>query len=550
MPASSPLHRRPRRWLLRIFAVLALAAISPLAHAAAVRGSITDTTGYKITGATVILLNQGREVASAVSTADGSFEILTGATGRFYLVIAAKGFRQLQTPGFFAGRLDNVERNIVLEPEWVRESIVVTATGTPTPQSQTSAATNVLAPIDIALRSDFVDVLRLMPGTSVAQLGELGSQSSLFVRGGDSDDNKVLVDGVDAGDLGNRFDFGPLSTTSVESAEIYRGPNSDLYGAGAETGVVSFTTPHGTTSFPSFLFEGDLGSFFTEREQLQAAGTLHRLDYLGAFSWLQTDNTIPNDEYHVATTSANLGYQLNGNTQLRATFHYGVDGTGVPNAWDFYRVADQATQKDQDIFLSGTVDNQTTPAFHNTFRYGLTRKREQYHLWKQSGSGFFDDFGDSFGEPVTISGANGYSASGRALLDYFEPHYPFESQLVSERDQFFYQGSYTFTRHIAGLVGMHYENERGQQYTSPVADFGSLQVDERDNYDYLASVHGDFKNRFFYTLGGSLEHYSLFGTETSPRGAHLLRPASAQWRLLRHARLRQLRRRKPRTRTH
>jgi iron complex outermembrane receptor protein/vitamin B12 transporter len=30
-------------------------------------------------------------------------------------------------------------------------------------------------------------------------------------------------------------------------------------------------------------------------------------------------------------------------------------------------------------------------------------------------------------------------------------------------------------------------------------------------------VHGDFKNRFFYTLGGSLERYSLFGTETSPR---------------------------------
>ena len=30
-------------------------------------------------------------------------------------------------------------------------------------------------------------------------------------------------------------------------------------------------------------------------------------------------------------------------------------------------------------------------------------------------------------------------------------------------------------------------------------------------------MHGDFKDRFFYTLGGSLEHYSLFGTQTSPR---------------------------------
>ena len=43
------------------------------------------------------------------------------------------------------------------------------------------------------------------------------------------------------------------------------------------------------------------------------------------------------------------------------------------------------------------------------------------------------------------------------------------------------------------------------------------ETTERTNYDYLAAVHGDFKNRFYYTLGGSLEHYSLFGTETTPR---------------------------------
>ena len=50
---------------------------------------------------------------------------------------------------------------------------------------------------------------------------------------------------------------------------------------------------------------------------------------------------------------------------------------------------------------------------------------------------------------------------------------------------------------------------------------------DRTNYDYLASVHGDFKDRFFYTLGGSLEHYALFGVQTSPRAGisyYALRP--------------------------
>jgi vitamin B12 transporter len=62
---------------------------------------------------------------------------------------SAKSFRQLETPVFYAGKLDNLERDVVLEPEWVRESIVVTATGTPTPQAQTSAATSVIGPAEL-----------------------------------------------------------------------------------------------------------------------------------------------------------------------------------------------------------------------------------------------------------------------------------------------------------------------------------------------------------------------------------------------------------------
>lgn len=515
-------RRRLRRILPIVLALFPIFAIPGVCHAAAIRGVVTDTTGAKITGAAVVLMGATGEVGRAVSTADGSFEITTGVSGRFFLLISAPSFRELQTPAFYAGRLDNMERNIILEPEWVRQSIVVTATGTPTPQDQTSSATNVLTPLDLAFRDEFVDSLRLMPGTFMAQAGQRGAQSSLFIRGGDSDDNKVMVDGVSAGDLGGRFDFGPFTTTGIESAEVYRGPNSDLYGADAESGVVEFVTPRGTTSFPSFLYEGDAGSYQTWRSELEAAGTYNKLDYLGAYSWMQTVNDIPNDEYHVGSAAGNLGYQLSGTTQIRATAHYTIDGTGVPNAWDFYRVADQATQKDQDLYMSAAIDNQTTPSFHNTLRYGLTRKREQYDLWRQSGTGF-DPYGDSLGSPVTITGANGYSTTGRAVLDYAGT-YPYKSQLVSNRDQLAYQGSYTFTPHITALVGFHFEDERGQEN---IPSFQILENVSRQNYDYLASVHGDYKNRFFYTLGGSLEHYSLFGTETSPRAGltfYLIRP--------------------------
>jgi iron complex outermembrane receptor protein/vitamin B12 transporter len=499
----------------------ALFAIS--CPAASIRGVVTDATGAKVTGASVSLFNNGKVIASAASSADGSFEVLTGASGRFFLVISAKSFRELQTPDFYAGQFDSIERNIVLEPEWVRESIVVTATGTPTPQPQTSAATSVLSPLDLALSDDFVSVLRLMPGTVVSQAGQCGSQTSLFVRGGNSDANKILVDGIDAGDLGNLFDLGPLSPTGVERTEVYRGTDSDLYGAGAETGVVSLTTPHGTTNFPSFLFEGDAGDFSTSREQLEIAGSHRKLDYLGAVSWLQTANDLPRDEYHIGSGAANIGWQLNGNTQLRGTAHYTIDGTGVPNAWDFYHIADNATQKDQNLYVSAAIDNQTTPSFHNNVSYGATRKREQYNLWSQSGSGDFDLYGDSLGDVVTITGANGYSVTGQAVLD--GPG-SYGDQLINNRDQLLYQGDIHLTPHLTGLIGFHFEDERGVENIPTYSEYESV---ERTNYDYLAAVHGDFKNRLYYSLGGSLERYSLFGTQTTPRAGisfYVLRPRS------------------------
>jgi iron complex outermembrane receptor protein/vitamin B12 transporter len=523
---SRNFHAQLTRMLPRVIALFMFATVSVLCHAASIRGVVTDASGAKVTGANVVLISGGKAVGAAISTADGSFQILTGVQGRFFLMVSAKSFRQLETPSFYAGQLDSIERNVVLEPEWVRQSIVVTATGTPTPQPQTSEATSVLGPLDLALRDDLVSALRLMPGTVVVQTGQLGAQTSLFIRGGDSDSNKILLDGVSVGDLGGEFDFGPLSTTAVERAEIYRGPDSSLYGADAASGVVSLTTPRGTTSFPSILFQGDAGNLSTSREELEVAGAHNKFDYLGAFSWLQTANDIPMDEYHVATSAANLGWQPNGSTQIRATLHYGVDATGVPNAWDFYQISDDRKEGDQDLYVGATLENQTTPDFHSRFQYGLTRKREQSQQWYPTGicipvdscvilpaSGIAGNF---YGLPVTIQGANGYSAPGPALLDYSTLNYsvyPNRLDLISNRDQFLYQGDYRVTPHLILLAGFQYENERAAE-REPVY-FINEEIN-RTNYDYLFGAHGDFKNRLFYTLGADVLHYQLIGNGVTP----------------------------------
>jgi len=525
--------------LSRALALLLLAAAA-LCPAASIRGVVSDTTGARVAGATVVLINGGKAVSTAVSMADGSFEIMTGVEGRFFLLVSAQSFRQLETPSFYAGRLDSVERNVVLEPEWVRESIVVTATGTPTPQPQTGAATSVLGPPDLALRDDLTSALRLMPGTVVVEDGQLGAQTSLFIRGGNPDSNKILLDGVSTEDLGGSFDLGPHSTTALEHAEVYRGPDSSLYGANASSGVVSLTTPRGTTSYPSILFHGNLGNLSTSREELELAGAHNKLDYLGAFSWLQTANNLPMDEYHDETSAANAGWQPSGNTQIRATLHYGVDATGVPNAWDFYRISDDRKEGDQDLYGSGTVENQTTPDFHNLFQYGMTRKREQSRQWDPAGicipvenvgcDGPPDSYtgGNFYGLPITIQGANGYSAMGPALLDYSAANgsvYPNRLDLISNSDQLHYQGDLHLTPHLILLAGFRFENERAAE-REPVYFINDQK--SRNNYDYIFGAHGDFlKERIFYTLGMDVMHYLLIGNGISPRaglGGYVLRP--------------------------
>ena len=92
-PPPPALHPRVRFILLS----------ASVAQAASIRGIVTDATGAKVTGASVVLVSNGQVIASAVSTADGSFQILTGTSGRFFLVVSATSFRQLQTPDFYAG---------------------------------------------------------------------------------------------------------------------------------------------------------------------------------------------------------------------------------------------------------------------------------------------------------------------------------------------------------------------------------------------------------------------------------------------------------------
>jgi iron complex outermembrane receptor protein/vitamin B12 transporter len=508
--SASPFFR-----LLSITALLSFAAVS--SQAVIVHGTVSDPLGAVIPGARVQLIQDKQVEGSALSGADGSFEIRSSASGRFILLTSAATFTAGIGQSFYGGRTDVVTRNVTLEIASVTAQMTVTATGIPTPIQQASSAINLVSFTALQTRVGVVDDLRQSPGVNVVQSGQYGGVGSLFVRGGNSDANKVMIDGVTSEDVGGRFDFGTVGSTALDGLELYRGPNSVLYGSDAGASVVNFTTPRGATARPVLNYSGDAGNFHTYRNEVTVSGAHSRLDYYGAFSRFDSSNSLPLDRYHASTSAANVGYNITANTSLRFTIRNGVSGTGVPNAHDFYGVSADGKQSDQDLYSGATVENRHNK-WHNLVRYGIARKREQLALFQPSGEllmvpSFFGPYPDYYGNEVTIRGANGYSAAGRASF-LAGTTFPTGNDQASLRDELYFQSDYTFSQHLIGLFGFRYENERGS-FNNP--GFFQFETIKRTNFQYTLQFQGDFFNRVFYSVGGAIERNNLYGTAGTPR---------------------------------
>ncbi|RDV28221.1 TonB-dependent receptor [Alteromonas aestuariivivens] len=88
------------------------------------------------------------------------------------------------------------------------------------------------------------DLLRSMPGVSIAESGSPGSLSEIRLRGSESNHLVVLIDGVVANDIGqgSLADLAHLTTADIERVELIRGPQSAAWGSGAMGGVLNITT--------------------------------------------------------------------------------------------------------------------------------------------------------------------------------------------------------------------------------------------------------------------------------------------------------------------
>jgi len=127
------------------------------------------------------------------------------------------------------------------------EPVVVTATGTPVPVSQTLANVILIdrAEIEQSQAVDVTELLQFYAGLEVDRSGGPGQLATVRIRGGEADQVLLLVDGVRINSAATGPTLQHLSPELIERIEIVKGPRSTLYGQDAQAGVIQIFTRRG-----------------------------------------------------------------------------------------------------------------------------------------------------------------------------------------------------------------------------------------------------------------------------------------------------------------
>ncbi|MFP5209464.1 MAG: TonB-dependent receptor plug domain-containing protein [Acidobacteriota bacterium] len=527
---------RVRYFFCLLFVLCLSTRLVALDGGASISGTVVDPTGAVVRDARVDVVAHNSAVTTVSTDPKGHYSASVPGAGTYEIRVAAPGFKTDVSQVVVSSSLPTATRNITLRLNSLSQQVTVTATATPTLESHLGSAVTVLGQKQVANTDEVQEALRWVPGVQMTQTGRLGGTTALYIRGGNSDANKVLLDGIPMNDIGGAVEFADVASAAISKIEVLRGPNSSVYGADAMAGVVSLTTRSGSTPLPEITYIGDGGNFESFRNEANVGGKWKATDYFTDFTRLDTSNGIPNDRFHIGTATANFGWRLFSNSTLRAIVRHDQLVSGQPNALLLYGIPDDARQGNEDAYFGATFETQSTAVWHSMVRYGGLRLRSKYTDFAPTGIPQYEDsvtyasctpqtdancvVADYLGAPMTIRGANGYTVSGQAIYQY-PMQYPYSYPTSTDKDFVEAQSDYLLVPHLLALIGVEFENERG--YSGGPSNFV-----ERRNSNYTLLFQGDFKDRLFYTLGTGVVDDQLFGVVPTPRAslAYLLRRSS------------------------
>jgi outer membrane cobalamin receptor len=462
--------------------------LSSATFAADLRLKVTDPNGGLVRGARVVVYRGTSVVALQNTMADGSANFSNITDGEYRVEILA--------PGFAPARLDvtlpvaaiTAKLAVAAQPETVN----VTAAGSPLEQQYSASQVETLngGQLELMQPTEAAEALRFVPGAVVNAAGREGGQASLFVRGGESRYNKVLVDGVPIDDPGGEFDFGVVPMYQVDRLEVFRGPQSVLYGSDAMTSVVQMFSATGSTTTPLLRFGADGGTFSSARGYASLAGAWRWLDYNLFADQANTEGQGVNDAYSNSEQGANLGFALGEHALFRLRTRHSNSRSGVQSAWDYNDQELLAPDSDQrarqnNFLASGELTVQAPARFIHKFT------AYEYDHHRLNVDSFFD--------------------LGRAAAFDF----PFQAFANLNRAGFDYQGEYQPAENFRATFGYEFEDEHGA-----IGELLGASVSNglrRNHAAYLETMY--LWKRVSLTEGFRYVHNENFGDRVVPRVA-------------------------------
>jgi iron complex outermembrane receptor protein/vitamin B12 transporter len=365
-----------------------------------------------------------------------------------------------------------------------------------------------------------LEALRLVPAASLVQTGGRGGITSIFIRGGNSNFNKLLIDGVPINDIGGTVDLSNYTLAGVERVEVLREANSVIAGTDALAGVISITSRRGSTPLPQLTVSADGGNFSTQHESAGVGGVVHRVDYFAEFGHLSTDNHLPNNAYRNNTFAGRIGVAVGRNTDISATYRWLDRRYESPNGVSFYTTTDDAYGAPRQTLFGLSSQTQIAAKWTASARIGLTDQRTHSVNPTLSGQNIG---GIGFGAVTTITGANGYSVIGQGALDYGT----YDSQNRSTRQGIYAQTTYEVHRNFSVSGGGDYEREQA----FPSANIFGDPTTTRGNNAVWVEGRGTIADRVSVTAGLGHANIEGFASRYSPRisvAAYLRPPTTTQ----------------------
>lgn len=327
--------------------------------------------------------------------------------------------------------------------------------------------------IERSAASSVFDVLMTVPGVQLARTGTDGAQTSLFVRGSNSNHTLVLLNGVrinTASEGAARLENIPID--HVERIEIVRGPQSSLYGADAIGGVVQIFTRQ-TESLPADNnYAGSLiAGAGTEQSRMGAASLLARLDRTQIqldLSHRETDGIPPRNAPTPSTESAPY---KNDAMSLRIDQPI-TDSTAL---WGSY----QATESEK--YYPGGF----TEASHRSSAVGIR-----------------SDFSEQWTSQLQLS----YFKDSNLNISWAE------SRSATWRDSLQWQNEFRFSDSSHSVVGLDVDQEE-LLYLNPSAVLNNRSRDNRA----LFAVHQHDLGVYTTTASLRIDDNEQFGSHTTGR---------------------------------